>query len=155
MFFGNTVVVLHNYVLLSITGVKHVQKDAFILEFAKAFDTVPYEWLKAKLYHFGVCGNTLKWMDVFLCHRSQRIVINDAKSEWIHVSSGVPQGAVLGPVLFNIFNNDITNRIDSQIWLFANNCVFIKKFALEMTEVLQKDIHQFGWWTEYWNIRFE
>ena len=43
MFFGNTVVVLHNYVLLSITGVKHVQKDAFILEFAKAFDTVPYE----------------------------------------------------------------------------------------------------------------
>ena len=126
------------------------------MDFAKAFDTVPHERLKAKLYRYGVCGNTLKWIDAFLCHRSQRVVINGAKSEWIHVSSGVPQGTVLGPILFNIFINDITDHIDSEIRLFADDCVCYRKIrSSDDCEVLQKDIHQLGKWAKYWNMKFE
>ena len=99
------------------------QTDVFILDFAKAFDTVPHERLKAKLFHYGVNGNTLRWIDAFLCYRLQRVLINGAKSEWIPVSSGVPQGTVLGPILSNVFTNDIVDNINSEIRLFADDCV--------------------------------
>ena len=104
------------------------QTDVFILDFAKAFDTVPHERLKAKLFHYGVNGtDTLRWINAFLCYRRQRVLINGAKSEWIPVSSGVPQGTVLGPILFNVFINDTVDNINSEIRLFADDCVFYRQ----------------------------
>ena len=94
------------------------QVDTFILDFEKAFDTPPRELLKRKL--FG--GNTLKWIESFLCYRQQRVFLNGAKSDWALVLSGVPQITVLGASLFTLYSNDITD-IDSEIRLFAEDCV--------------------------------
>ena len=65
----------------------------------------------------------MKWIDVFLCYRQQRVVVNGVKSDWAPVVSGVPQGTVLGPSLFSLQINDITAGIVSEIRFFADDCV--------------------------------
>ena len=98
------------------------QVDTFILDFEKAFNTPPHELLKSKLFGCGIGGKTLRWIDSFLCYR-HRVVVNGAKSDWPPVLSGVPQGTVLGPLLFSLYINNISTDIDSEIRLFADDCV--------------------------------
>ena len=119
------------------------QVDTFILDFEKTFDTPPHELLKIKLYGYGIGGKTLKWIDSFLCFRQQRVVVNGIKSDWTPVSSGVPQGTVLGPLLFSLYINDITTDIDSEIRLFADDCFCYREIKIKSTEdtvKLQEDI---------------
>ena len=124
---------------------KKGQVDTFILDFEKAFDTPPHELLKSKLFSYGIGGKTLEWINAFLCFRQQRVVVNGVKSDWAPVVSGVPQGTVLGPLLFSLYINDIPVGIDSQIRLFADDCVCYREIkTVEDTLKLQKDIDLLG-----------
>ena len=121
------------------------QVDTFILDFEKAFDTPPHELLKCKLFGYGIRGKTPLWIDSFLFSRQQRVVINGAKSKWAPVLSGVPQGTVLGPLLFSLYINDIMVDIDSEIRLFADDCVCFREIhSIEDTVKLQRDINRLG-----------
>ena len=132
-----------------------LQTDAFVLDFAKAFDSVPHERLKAKLNSYGICDKTLNWIDGFLCKRYQRVVVNGTKSNWTRVSSGVPQGTVLGPILFNLFINDITEGVSSDIRLFADDCICYRTIRTpEDCKILQRDISHLASWAKKWYMDF-
>ena len=132
------------------------QVDTFILDFEKAFDTPPHELLKSKLFGYEIGGKTLKWIDSFLCFRQQRVVVNGVKSDWAPVLSGVPQGTVLGPLLFSLYINDISSDIESEIRLFADDCVCYREIKDEKdTMKLQRDIDRLGSWARKWGMRFQ
>ena len=94
---------------------------AIYFDFAKAFDTVPRERLLLKCYAHGIQGSALTWIRSFLTGRSQRVVVNGADSSWSQVTSGIPQGSVLGPRLFLLFINDMPDDIMSSIKIFADD----------------------------------
>ena len=98
----------------------------------------------------------MKWIDSFLCFRQQRVVVNGAKSDWAPVLSGVPQGTILGPLLFSLYINDISSDIESEIRLFADDCVCYREIKDEEDPVkLQRDIDRLGSWARKWGMRFQ
>ena len=132
------------------------QVDTFILDFEKAFDTPPHELLKSKLFSYGIGGKILKWIDSFLCFRQQRVVVKGVKSNWALVLSGVPQGTVLGPLLFSVYINDISFDIESEIRIFSDDCVCYREIKDEEdTMKLQRDIDRLGSWARKWGRRFQ
>ena len=94
---------------------KRKRTDVLLLDFAKAFDSVPHQRLLYKLHFYGIRNKTLYWIKSFLLGRSQRVQVNGAKSNWADVTSGVPQGTVLGPFLFILYINDIVDNLDSKM----------------------------------------
>ena len=99
------------------------QVDAVVLDFSKAFDKVPHKRLLKKLETVGVCGRNLSWINSFLSNRTQRVVLEGVFSDEAQILSGVPQGSVIGPVLFLVYINDIANSMESTIRLFADDCI--------------------------------
>lgn len=88
--------------------------------FRKAFDKVPHQILLSKLYHYGIQGKKLTWINSWLTERFQRVVMDGEASSLAKVTSGVPQGTVLGPLMFLLFINDIHENINSSLRLFAD-----------------------------------
>jgi hypothetical protein len=95
--------------------------DIIYLDFAKAFDKVPHQRLAKKLEACGITGRLLQWIKNWLLDRRQKVGIRGKFSKWIEILSGVPQGSVLGPLLFVIFINDIDSGILSKISKFADD----------------------------------
>ena len=100
----------------------HRQTDVIIMDFAKAFDKVPHRRLLYKLDYYGIRGSTHNWITSWLSGRFQKVVLDGQASDPVPVLSGVPQGSVLGPVLFLIFINDLPENIRSSVRLFADDC---------------------------------
>ena len=97
----------------------HKQTDLIIMDFAKAFDKVPHRRLLHKLDYYGIRGSTHKWINSWLSWRTQQVVLDGQASDPVPVLSGVPQGSVLGPILFLIFINDLPDNIRSSVRLFT------------------------------------
>ena len=104
------------------------QIDVAILDFSKAFDTVPHAGLFGKLEHYGIDGKILiLWIANFLNNRKQRVVVDGSFSNYADVESGVSQGTVLGPLLFLLHINDISSCVNFKVCLFADDCLLYRE----------------------------
>ena len=95
----------------------------------------------------------MKWIDYFLCFRKQRVVVNGVKTDCAPVLSDVPQGIVLGPLSFSLYINDISSAIESEIRLFADDCVCYREIKDEEDTIkLQRDNDRLGSWARKWGM---
>jgi hypothetical protein len=131
------------------------QVDAVLLDFSKAFDKVPHLRLSKKLEHYGVRGNVLYWIQDFLADRSQKVVCEGHQSTSANVMSGVPQGTVLGPLLFLAYINDLPDATNSTIRLFADDALLYRRInSISDAEKLQEDLIALQEWENKWQMSF-
>ena len=129
--------------------------DVVYFDFAKAFDKVPHTKLIEKLENVQVGGKIKEWIKMWLSDRTQRVVLNGSFSSWVAVLSGVPQGSVLGPILFLIFINDLGEPVLSLLLCFADDTKLIRPVInTEEAEILQRDIDKLKKWTEENGMEF-
>jgi hypothetical protein len=126
-----------------------------LLDFAKAFDTVPHDELIGKLRAYGFDEHLVKWVENFLKNRKQRVVMGEIVTDWLEVLSGVPQGSVLGPLLFVIYINDMPDSVINLLKLFADDTKLISIIKCEEDLVrLQQDLGTLSEWASEWKMSF-
>ena len=127
--------------------------DEVFFDFSKAFDTVPHQELLFKLWRIGITGPLWKWFRSYLSDRHHYTCIEGSASQLLPVKSGVPQGSVLGPLLFLIYVNDIPSRIHSQVFTFADDTKFLQSInSFHESAVLQEDISSLSDWCSEWSL---
>ena len=100
---------------------------AVFLDISKAFDRVWHRGLIARLRSIGIEGSLLNWFVSYLSCRKQRVIIEGVHSDWCNIEAGVPQGSVLGPLLFLIYINDLPTTITCNCFIFADDCFLLEK----------------------------
>ena len=129
--------------------------DVIYLDFKAAFDKVPYQRLLKKLWGYGIRGNIYNWVKSFLTDRKQRVIVNGVMSGWQSVTSGVPQGSVLGPLLFLIYINDLPEFLNCTVKLFADDTKLYSEIMCNGNELaLQDNIYESCNWTNKWQLTF-
>ena len=126
--------------------------DIIYLDFKKAFDSVPHERLMLKLSSYGIQGNVQLWIRNFLADRTQRVRVGKDRSRETRVLSGIPQGSILGPILFTVFINDLSDCVEGTCKIFADDTKLYGK-ATE-GESLQKDLNALHEWSHQWKLYF-
>ena len=132
------------------------QMDMIFLDFSKAFDLVNHTMLLHKLKKLGFSGKLFDWLSDYLCNRNQRVVLNGCASEWITVTSGVPQGSILGPLLFLLFINDMPDSAKNSILaMFADDVKCFRRIVdINDCMSLQNDLDELYQWSKYWKLNF-
>ena len=129
--------------------------DVIYTDFSKAFDSVPHERLFLKLDAIGIRGDVLKWIKTFLRGRTQCVNVDGAKSTWRDVLSGIPQGSVIGPILFVIFINDMPSHIKHNFCkLFADDCKLFGNVQADEDNTVQLDLTNLEDWSKSWQQPF-
>lgn len=129
--------------------------DAVYLDLQKAFDKVPHARLLVKLKGYGINGKVLSWIENFLSDRSQFVTVGAESSVDVPVTSGVPQGSVLGPTLFVYFINDMPDILDCMVKIFADDTkLYSPVHTADLRTKLQKNIDELLAWTDQWQILF-
>ena len=125
-------------------------------DISKAFDRVWHRGLLFKPRRIGICGPLLKWFQSYLNNRLQRVALEGCVSEYKEIRAGVPQGSILGPLLFLIYINDIVNDIHSCIRLFADDtslCLIVEDPAMA-ADLMNTDLEKIHKWPEDWLVKF-
>ena len=133
------------------------QVDMILLDFAKAFDRVPHHLLIYKLGYYGIDADVLGWITSFLGNRTQEVVVDGEASQKSSVDSGVPQGSVLGPLLFLLYINDLPAypKNNSTTRLFADDSVIYRQIDSEAdAALLQEDLNRLLDWEKDWGMSF-
>jgi hypothetical protein len=129
--------------------------DVIYLDLKKAFDTVPHKRLILKMKGMGIEGKVISWIAEWLSGRFQRVVCNGSESKWVPVTSGVPQGSVLGPALFLIYVNDMDDGIISKLLKFADDTkVFNSVTSQVEVNELRQDLKRLCDWSDKWQMEF-
>ena len=119
------------------------------------FDTVPHDGLLSKLKHYGIDKNIWQWISNFLRNRKQCVVVDGISSSPVDVDSGVPQGTVLGPILFLLHINDLPSIVSSKVRLFADDCLIYKQIKNNNDQIeLHRDLNLLESWGAKWGMRF-
>ena len=131
------------------------QTDLIFLDFSKAFDKIVHEKFLLKLHQYGIRGDTLNWIKDFLDNRKQTVVINGINSDEVPVSSGVPQGSVLGTILFLAYINDLSEQVKSRVRLFADDtAMYLAISSTTEGQVLETDLACLERWEKVWDMQF-
>ena len=129
--------------------------DILYLDFKKAFDSVPHQRLLTKLKDYGFKGKLLTWVENFLKNRKQRVQVDGSSSDWADVTSGIPQGSVLGPTLFIIYVNDLPDVVHNFVKLFADDAkLYAVANTVDDAKTVQDDLSRIDNWSDIWQIRF-
>ena len=146
--------------LLSITHEIHKAIDnkhevrAVFLDISKAFDSVWHEGLLFKLKRIGIEGDMIGVIESFLSDRKQRVTIDGKFSEWVDVQAGVPQGSLLGPLLFLVFINDLVEVVESDIRIFADDTFIFRIIDQFSAEIINRDLVKISIWAWQWKLSF-
>ena len=126
-----------------------------VSRFFEGFDSVPHLRLLTKLQSYGISGSVWSWISSFLKGRKQKVVLAGTESDWSLVTSGVPQGSVLGPVLFVCFINDMSGLVSSFVHIYADDTKISRDISCDMdADALQSDINELIKWSKTWQLGF-
>ena len=150
----NQLTFLYNFFSETIDSGKEVR--AIFCDISKAFDRVWHKGLLFKLTNIGIRGSLLSWFESYLTNRKQKVVIPNAESNWSHINAGVPQGSILGPLLFLIFINDIVKDIHANIRLFADDTSLyvVVDNPVNAAAILNSDLERINKWAKTWLVCF-
>ena len=117
------------------------------MDFAKAFDKVPHKKLIRKLREYGINSSINQWIASFLHQQQQRVVCEGEMSSWVPETSSVPQGSMIGPILFLVYINDLPAKLQAKVRLFADNTIVYMAVTNETdAAILQKDLKLLNEW---------
>ena len=129
--------------------------DCLYMDYQKAFDTVPHKRLLSKLKSYNINKEILDWISVYLNNRLQFVEVNGKRSKWLQVTSGIPQGSVLGPLLFLIYINDLPEKIDSTVYMYADDTKLYREIkCIDDNKKLQEDLNELKKWSDLWLLKF-